>query len=465
MSRTSELLNNTLLFSISSFSSRLLTFLMVPLYTTVLSTADYGISDFISTTISFMLPIGTLCISEAVLRFTIDNQENKEKTISIGIGVCLISTIIVTALTPVLNLLLKVGVYCWFIPLFYFTSSVSGVFSKYARAIDKVRSSAVAGVIQTFATVTLSILFLVIFKFGIWGYLSSLVLGNIIQIVYLFISCKIAYDFKWSLLFDGCLELYSYSAPLIPNSLSWWLIDYANRYVIRFFIGLPAIGIFAAANKIPTILTVVSSIFMDAWLLSVLKEYNKEGGKDYIKKAYGTFSIVLMGVSFILIICSQFLARLLLKGDFYTGWIYIPFLICSSYYGALSGFIGALYSAEKCTSQYFKTTVYGGIVSIAVSIAFIQSIGLYSVVIGMGLGYIIIWLVRLYTTKKYINLEVNATREITYNIMMWLCVICSIKEWYILELVVFLTFVVLNRKTVFIFFKVIKNYTRKSELR
>ncbi len=462
MSRTSELLNNTLLFSISSFSSRLLTFLMVPLYTTVLSTEDYGISDLISTTISFMLPIGTLCISEAVLRFTIDNLEDKQKTISVGIGVCIISTLIVTALTPVLNLLLKVGDYSWFIPLFYFTSSVSGVFSKYARAIDKVRSSAVAGVMHTFATVALNILLLVVFKFGIWGYLSSLVLGNIVQIVYLFVSCKIAYDFKWSLLFNGCLELYSYSAPLIPNSMSWWLIDYANRYVIRFYMGLPAIGIFAAANKIPTILTVVSSIFMDAWLLSVLKEYNKEGGKDYIKKAYVTFSIVLMGFSFVLIICSQFLAMLLLKGDFYTGWIYIPILICSSYYGALSGFIGALYSAEKCTSQYFKTTVYGGIVSIVISIAFIRLIGLYSVVIGMGLGYIIIWLVRLYTTKKYINLEVNVTQELISNFMMWLCVICTIKEWYVLELVVFLTFMVLNRKSAYVFLKIIKNYKRKN---
>ena len=465
MSRTSELLNNTLLFSVSSFSSKLLTFLMVPLYTSVLSTEDYGISDFITTTISFMLPIGTLCISEAVLRFTIDNLENKQKNISIGIGVCLISTLIVTVLTPFLNLILKVGDYCWFVPLFYFTSSISGVLSKYARAIDKVRSSAVAGVLQTFATVGLNIMLLVVFKFGIWGYLSSFVLGGIVQIVYLFVSCRVASDFKWSLLFNGCFELFSYSAPLIPNSLSWWFIDYANRYIIRFFIGLPAIGVFAAANKIPTILVVISGIFMDAWLLSVLKEYNKEGGKEYIKRAYSSFSVVMMGLSFVLILSSQLLAKLLLKGEFYNGWIYIPILICSTYYGALSGFIGALYSAEKCTSQYFKTTIYGGLVSIVISIVFIRYLGLYSIVIGMALGYIIIWLVRLSTTKKYINLEVNVLKELVFNIMMWLCVIGSIKEWYFIELVVLVSFAVLNRNILFDFWGIVKKITRRRGLR
>lgn len=461
MSRTSDLINNTVLFSISSFSSKLLTFLMVPLYTTVLCTEDYGISDFISTTVSFLLPLCTLCISEAILRFTIDNAENRQKNISIGLSVCFLSTLIVAVLTPVMNLFLKVGEYSWFIPLFYFSSSVSGVLSKYARAIDKVRYSAVAGVLQTLTTVVLNLLFLVVFKFGIWGYLSAFVLGNAIQIVYLFIRCRIIYDFKLSLIFNGCFELFSYSAPLIPNSLSWWLVDYANRYVIRFYMGLQAIGIFAAANKLPTILTVISSIFMEAWLLSVLKEYNKEGGKEYIKKAYRSFSSIMMGISFILIISSQLLAKLLLKGDFFLGWVYIPIMICSAYYGALSGFIGALYSAEKCTSQYFKTTVYGGLASIIISLSFIHILGLYSVVIGMVIGYMIIWLIRLYTTRKYINLELDLFRELLCNFLMLICVVGAIKEWYILELSVFLIFIILNLNTVQEFIIIIKAYIKK----
>ena len=75
------LAKNTLLFTVSSFSSKILSFLLVPLYTNVLSTADYGIADIVSTTSTLLTFVVSLNISESVLRFAIDNNDQDPKRV------------------------------------------------------------------------------------------------------------------------------------------------------------------------------------------------------------------------------------------------------------------------------------------------------------------------------------------------------------------------------------------------
>lgn len=74
-SKYSYLIQNTLLLTLSSFGSKLLSFFLVPLYTNVLSTAEYGISDIITTSSTLLVYTLTLHIGSAVLRFGIDKNE------------------------------------------------------------------------------------------------------------------------------------------------------------------------------------------------------------------------------------------------------------------------------------------------------------------------------------------------------------------------------------------------------
>ena len=67
-----KLVKNTLLLMLGNFSSKLLVFLMVPLYTSVLTTAEYATSDLLTTTINLLYPFATLMISTAVMRFCLD---------------------------------------------------------------------------------------------------------------------------------------------------------------------------------------------------------------------------------------------------------------------------------------------------------------------------------------------------------------------------------------------------------
>ena len=99
----SYLSKNILLFMISGFVPKILTFLLVPIYTRYLTTEEYGISDLISTTVSLLLPIFTLDIQDAVMRFAMDKNYNQKdvfsiafKIISMGFIIILVGVIVIS---------------------------------------------------------------------------------------------------------------------------------------------------------------------------------------------------------------------------------------------------------------------------------------------------------------------------------------------------------------------------------
>ena len=84
-----------MLFTISGFVPKIFSFILVPIYTSYLTTAEYGISDLITTTVSLLIPIFTLDIQDAVMRFALDKEYKKEDVFSTAIRIILIGTLIV----------------------------------------------------------------------------------------------------------------------------------------------------------------------------------------------------------------------------------------------------------------------------------------------------------------------------------------------------------------------------------
>ena len=89
-----DLAKNTGIFAIANFSSKVLVFLLVPLYTRTLSTSDYGFYDLAYSTIQLFLPILTLNISEATMRFLMKSDIDRDSVFSISLSNVIIASII-----------------------------------------------------------------------------------------------------------------------------------------------------------------------------------------------------------------------------------------------------------------------------------------------------------------------------------------------------------------------------------
>ncbi len=254
-SRYKKLMSNSLVFAIGNLGSKLISFLLVPLYTYVLTTSQYGTVDVLTTTVSVFLPVSSLSIFDAVFRFIMDKNENKKSVFTNGLLVTLYSTVLMIIAYPIL-LFFKVPLALPFL-IILFLNILFSIFQNFTRGIGFVKIFALAGIVSAVTLGLSNILFLVIFKLGISGYLFSIIFSLLCSIIFISLSTRIwrFIDLKYAS-FKEIKKFLKYSIPLIPNSLSWWLTNDASRFFILFFVGVSGNGLFAVSNKIPTILSV-----------------------------------------------------------------------------------------------------------------------------------------------------------------------------------------------------------------
>ena len=84
MSRIKDLAKNTLIITIGRISTQFITFLLLPLYTALLTTEEYGTVDLITTLVQLFIPIVSLMIDQGVFRYLLssENENTKKEVIS-----------------------------------------------------------------------------------------------------------------------------------------------------------------------------------------------------------------------------------------------------------------------------------------------------------------------------------------------------------------------------------------------
>ncbi|MDR2465233.1 MAG: oligosaccharide flippase family protein, partial [Streptococcaceae bacterium] len=308
-----KLASNTLIFTIGNLGSKLIALLMVPLYTYTLTTKDYGDVDLLQTTMSLLLPLATLSISQAVMRFVlrdIKDETEVKKTFTTSTLFVLLMSILSAG---IVYLILKIfhayeGMEVYFL-LFLLVQPVSEHFTQFARAIGKVKEFAFNGILMTIIAAGLNVLLLVNLKMGTSGYLLSFLGAFIASTLYMGAVINLKKHFSLKFLSKETLkELLKFSTPLIPNGIMWWLINGSTRYFILLFIGAGANGIFAVANKIPAIMTMFVNIFSQAWQISAYEEYTKEERSAFYTKVFQLQAqFLFLGGSAILVIVKPLL--------------------------------------------------------------------------------------------------------------------------------------------------------------
>lgn len=450
--RLKELLSNTILFTIANFSSKILVFLMVPLYTYILVPEDYGIANLVQTTSNLLYPVLSITIAESVLRFCFIDKYNKAIIFSNGVRVVFLGSIIsvvIGVLFANLSFFEEIGAYVYFIPLQFTLNAALRLLHSFARGINKVRVSATSGVINTFIIVVLNLIFLLGLKIGVLGYMLSYVLADFIVVCILFIQT----DARHYLTRKRDRELFksmsNYCLPLMPNSISWWAIDSFNQYLILSAIGLHFVGMYSAAIKIPTMLTVFADIFAQAWLLSAIKDYGTDESKAFIRKVYKTYFSILVVVTGFIILFSYPLAKLLLSGQFFEAWKFIPFLFVSVFWGAFVGFYGSIFSAERKNMMQLVSTLVGAGISVIIALICVKQFQLYAIAIANMTGYFVIWIIRRLAVNKYIDLGLSTFVSIFYGSLLIIEAILVSLGCYIFAILVFASVLSMNFKQMY----------------
>lgn len=415
MNNYKYLFKNIGVLTLSNFATKFLSFFLVPLYTNVLTTTEYGTYDFFSVTITLMVPILTLNIMESSLRFSLDKEVDKNQVFTISCKYFVISAFIafiLLVINNIFNIIPFLKDYWFYFYLLFLVNAFSGIITCYVRGIDKIVDVSVASVISSIVTITLNIVFLLPLHMGLVGYFLSNIFGIMSLCLFLFVRIK-----GWRHIQVGkpdCIlekKMLDYSKPLIINSIAWWANSASSRYIVTWLCGMSANGIFSVGYKIPSILNIFQSIFNQAWTLSAVKDFDPEDKNGFFSNMYNSYNFLMVCICSILIIFDRFLASFLYAKDFYVAWEYVPFLLISIVFGALSGYIGGIFSALRNSKIFAFSTVVGGVVNIILSVILIWFIGPLGGAIGTAVSYWVVWLIRLYYMRKYMKIKLKLFRD------------------------------------------------------
>lgn len=424
------LIKNTGLLTISNFSSKVLVFLLVPLYTSVLSTREYGIYDLMISTITLLYPILTINIVDAVMRFCMDNSYDKNSVAKIGFRFISLSCISLgILLIPIhyIGFFRTIRGYEVYILLYYISYVFNQYFVQLAKGLEKVKLMAISGLCGTIVLLGGNIVFLLVLKLRLDGFFIANILSQFIPALILSMGMsfhKIIKSGKKSPLTQS--DMISYCSPLIFTTIGWWVNSASDKYVVSFLCGVAANGVLSISYKIPSIVNTVFGMFGQAWQISAIKEYNRESSKKFYGDALLAVNMIMCCGCSMVIILSKPLASLLYGKEFYEAWQYAPFLLCSSVFNSASGMLGPILSAQKNSKAMAKSAIIGAAVNIVLNIILVWAFGVQGATIATVISAYVIYHIRKVAVGETIQIDGYFLMVITWILL----IIESILEIY-----------------------------------
>ncbi|HEX0921924.1 TPA: oligosaccharide flippase family protein [Streptococcus pneumoniae] len=407
MSKYKELAKNTGIFALANFSSKILIFLLVPIYTRVLTTTEYGFYDLVYTTIQLFVPILTLNISEAVMRFLMKDGVSKKSVFSIAVLDIFIGSIafalllLVNNLFSLSDLISQYSIYIFVIFVFY---TLNNFLIQFSKGIDKIGVTAISGVISTAVMLAMNVILLVVFDWGLLGFFIANVCGYVIPCIYIVSRLRLWELFEIKIDKKLQWEMVYYALPLVLNILSWWVNNTSDRYIVTAIVGIQASAIISVAYKIPQILSTISAIFIQSWQISAIKIQEDKSDTTFASNMLLYYNALLLIIASGIILFVKPISNILFGISFYSAWELVPFLIISSLFNAISGCIGAIMGAKMDTHNIAKSALVGMIANIILNIVLTFLMGPQGITISTLIASFLIFYMRKDSVKE-INSE------------------------------------------------------------
>ena len=455
MNKEKQLIKNTAIVSIGKICTQLITFFLLPLYTALLSTEQYGVVDLMNTLVSLFLPIVTLQIEQGIFRYLIDcreDEEGKRKIITTSMLFITIQSVLYLVIFFIASSFIN-NEYKYFLA----TNLIAGMFStillQISRGLGDNFKYAVGSFISGVVIVILNVIFIAGFKWGAYGMLAATLIGNVSCALYIFLSKKIYTYIKIKNFEKSTLkEMLKYSIPLVPNMISWWVVDASNRTIVSSVLGVGMNGILSAATKFSNVISTLYSVFNLTWTESAAINIDSEDRDEFFSKILD-FIIRFFGALILGIIAFMpFVFSIMINDNFGNAYYQIPILMLGSIFNIGTSFLGSIYVAKKITKEIAKTSILAAIINLVLCLSLVNFIGLYAASIATAISYFAMTAYRAIDSRKYVKLKVNKNVVISYIIILIITIVfyyIQIKPiCLVLAIIIAIYAVVINKNSI-----------------
>ena len=414
MSESKRLLKNTGLIAIGNTSTKIVSFLLLPLYTTILTKEEYGVIDYFFSITAFCIPFVNLLMDESIFRFLLDckTKEERTKVISSTVFVVLIG-IVLLCICSLPFIFLKHIPYLELGVVYVTISSISSIESALLRGIGRTDQFTLYNFCSSVLHIILNVLFIAYLMLGINGMLFAAAISTAVVCIVFFMVLDLKQYISFKSI-DTCLikEMVIYSLPLIPNKLSWNIINLSNRIIVMNTIGSSATGLFAIANKFPGLLDTIYGFFYQAWKESSARVTDDDNKEQFFNGVYKYLKDFLYSMVLLLIAFMPVIFGLLVNKSYHDALLYVPFLLIGTYFSNISGFYGGIFTAYKDTKIMGNTTVVAALINISLNLLAIKYFGLWAASLAVLVSTFVVYQYRKIKVARYVKLEENFKDQI-----------------------------------------------------
>ena len=408
MNKKKQLAKNTLIIFVGKVCTQLISFFLLPLYTGYLTTSDYGVVDLITTYVTLLVPVITLELEMSIFRYLVDSrssEKDSKKLVSNNFCILAFSLIIFIFLYLVVTSFWKFD-YRFIILFDIIVCVLSGNFLQVARGLGKTIDYAISCIITGACTILCNIFLIVFCHMGASGMIISMAVANGLCSLYLFIRLKLYNKIDFGLVDNKLIkDMFKYSIPLIPNGISWWIVNVSDRTIISYVLGSSFNGLYAVSNKFPTILSSLLGIFNLSWSESSALHINSKDRNEFFSDIANTVTKLFTSLGAGMIACLPFVFPILINDKYNDAYNYIPILILGAVFNVLICLYSGIYIAKKNTKRVASISIIGAIVNIVVNLLLIKQIGLYAASLSTAIAYFVMMLYCNFNLRKHVKIK------------------------------------------------------------
>jgi len=407
--RNRELAMNTVILGIGQLIPKFLAVILLPILTTYLSMDEYGNYDLILSVASLLIPIVTLQIQQAVFRYLLSSTReiDKSRFVTSAISYILISSAICYPIVFIFLKRMNLGTLnSVLICVLFYSEALYTLLGQIVRGLGFNIKYSVSVVVYSTVNLLFTAFLLVILHLGLEGVIVSLAVSYLSADLYMIVASGMLKYYKINCINKASLtQLLKFSAPIVPSSVALWVVNLSDRLIIIHFMGAAANGIYAVANKIPSLYSTAYNIFNLAWTETAARVSDDGNPAEYYTKLFHALFDFLIGVMLGLIAATPLIFKVLVKGNYGEAFYQVPILYFGIFFNSLVNFYSGIYIALKRTKQVGYSSVAGAILNALINIFLIKEIGLYAASISTALSFLIIALYRAYDLGKVIKIK------------------------------------------------------------
>ena len=296
----------------------------------------------------------------------------------------------------------------YFLLLYVILQVFTALFLQFVRGLGESVKYTVASFISATTTTILNVIALVILKMGLQGLFVSTLSAQIVTLIYLIFASKC-----WEYISPKNIHLSifksvgTYSIPLIPNNLAWWVVNASDRTIIAHFLTTAANGIYSVANKFPNVFISFYNILNLSWTETVSLHYGDEDRDEFLTETMTSLFKLFAAACFGIVACMPFVFPIMVNLKYSAAYNQILILMYAMLFRVLVGLYSCVYVAQKNAKKIAYTSISAAIINIAVDLILINKIQVFAASLSTLIAFLSMFIVRYIDVNKTVHMKIR----------------------------------------------------------